>query len=1024
MKYTIELNTIITSVLIVIIGFLAYLYLSSDGNSNDSIFLVIIGYIFLICLLVLSFLIQFRRSGEFLQKNDELSATLEELEASQDELRKNFENLLESEQNLRESEEKFRSLVENAFEPIAIVDMQGMILFVNQAACNVLEVPQPKVLINRNIIEFVSPESQNAVINDFTKVNQGFDGFVAEYKGVTANGNSIYIESIGKIISYNGNTADLLSLRDITNQKLIQQRLEKQNEVINEAYSELSCVEEHLRSNYNDLIIKERELRESEERFRAIFSMVPQPILLTKVSDGCVIDCNQAAVTLFGIVYDQIIGKTTFELSLWKDESERILFLSELNSKKSVNHHELHWRDPDGDYRYLLYSSRLLEIKGEEVLLNVGFDLSDLKRAEELLRESEEVFRNPVEHSPVGIFLAQEGFFQYINPRLAQMFGYPADQLLTLPLNSLFYNEKENAGIHFQELSLSSNSPQSIHELKGSRYDGSLIDLEVYTATMKFRGKNAIYGTIIDVTYRKQIETARQQSEKMYRLITENMQDVVWILDPETWFFRYVSPSVKRLRGYTAEEVMAQPFSASLDPDVYNYLKGVIMNKGKRFTENPSITEYYSSQLVLPCKDGKQITTETVTNFILNNETGKMEVLGVSRDITERKKFEREIESKTLELYEINEELSARNEELLAIEDERRMAYEELARKQALLTEQQNSLHNAQAIAHLGNWDWRIKENHFFASEEFYRIFGFESAEIIPSFAEICSHISNDGLSPLQNLILSLQNSGSGNSIDITITRPDGTKRILQVSGKAGYINGHELGQISLIFLDVTRQKEMEKELLEAAKEKEILLREIHHRVKNNMQIISSLISMQSRSLSDSHIQNLFKEIQTRVRTLSLVHEMLYKSENLNTIDYRNYIKSLSKYLLESYNTSQKEILFIIPDHEVILSLEKAVPCSLIITELITNSLKYAFSGRTKGEISIDLRYLDGLSGYVLDYQDNGTGFRIDPDTRQRSGFGMKLIHGLTKQLSGTSWVDESKPGVHYVITFPRTDGI
>jgi len=956
---------------------------------------------------------------ELLRKMQIYMQLMKSYEASQDELKENYEKQLVTERSLRESEEKFKSLVEYAFEPIAILDMQGAVLFVNRATADMLEVSDPAWLIGRNILEFLAPESHQAVIDDFIKVSQGLDGYIAEYQLITTKGNRRNIESIGKAIVYGGLPADLISIHDVTFQIQARQKLESQNEIIKTAFDDLTLVEEDIRANYNDLLLKERELRESEERFRAIYSMVPDPIILTRVLDGSIIDCNQAVVNIIGIPIDQIIGKSSFEFCFWESETSREAFLEEVLNNQKTDRKELLWKDAKGNVRYLLFSSQILDISGENILLTVGFDLTELKQAEQLLRQSEEMFRNPVEQSPVGIFLAQDGSFIYSNPCLAQMFGYTEDRFLLTPFDSLFSSEDKMNVSPFSDDFTNSDSRESFHELKGIRSDGSLMELEVYTASMLYQGKMAIYGTIIDVTYRKQMENARLNSERMYRLITENMKDVVWILDPQTWYFRYVSPSVRHLLGYTAEEMMAKSPSDTLDPNVCVYLKDFFQSKCEEFLQNPSLNEYMTSQLAQPCKDGSQVMIEMITNFFMNEENGRVEILGVSRDINERKRAEQEIERKSCEIYEKNEQLFAANEELTAIEDERRKAFEELALKQALLTEKQESLRNAQAIAHIGNWDWKIQENIFYASEEFYVIFGFDLPGFVPSFSDICIHLSVQDQSRLQELLHTLQSSGSAESIDITILRSDGTERILHVRGKSEYNDDNEIIQITLIVFDVTKQRQMEKELLEAAHEKEILLREIHHRVKNNMQVISSLISMQSRSLPDSMAKDLFKETQTRVRTLSLVHEMLYKSDNLNNINYRKYIQSLSNYLMESYAVSRGKITCIIPNSDVQISIEKAVPCSLIITELVTNSLKYAFSEGMKGEISIDFQYNCDLAEYVLDYRDNGKGFSEDKNDVPSAGFGSTLIRGLTRQLSGTMEIDTPGCGVHYTITFP-----
>lgn len=770
---------------------------------------------------------------------------------------------------------------------------QGTILFGNQALADLLDIYEINDIIGRNVMEFIAPESRDGVTQDFMQVAQGVDGFISEYQVVSAKGRRIFLESVGKIISYKGGTADLLSLHDITYRVQAEEELRVQNELIHTAYHDLTLIEEQVRANYDELLIKEQEIRESEE-----------------------------------------------------------------------------------------------------------------------------MFRNPVEQSPVSIFLAQDGYFRYVNARLAQLLGHAREELLHIPVQELFSSQN---GVDVKSLLSGMNTDlpsNACHQIQGYRADGSILELEMYAAGMQYQGTLATYGTIIDVTERRQIERARHQSEKMYRLITENMKDVVWIVDLLTWYPRYVSPSIFRLCGFTPEEAMQQRLFEMVNPELAENMKDLILPQLEEFNKSPENKIYYQSQYEQTCKDGSTVFTEVTYNFFINDETGNVEILGVSRDISATRRAEIEIEKKTLELYRKNEDLYAINEELTAIEEERRNAYEHLSQQQKQLAEHETSLRNAQAIAHLANWEWKPQRNQLYASDEFFRICGIESGQT-PGYDELCTLIAPIDRERFRKLVKTIQTSGSAPSIDISIIRPDQTLRTVRVQGKAEFDDHATLTHFTLIILDITVQKQMEKDLIDANIEKEILLREIHHRVKNNMQVISSLLSLQSRTIQDQTVQHLFMETQNRVRSLSLVHEMLYKSESLNNINYRKYIQSLATYLLNSYHLTKGTVTFVIPEHEVQISIEKAVPCSLVITELITNSLKYAFPNGDRGEIRINFSYDEKSSEYVLEYQDTGRGFPPDLDPRKPSGFGSTLIQGLTRQLSGILTIERGDPGVHYRIVFP-----
>ena len=174
---------------------------------------------------------------------------------------------------------------------------------------------------------------------------------------------------------------------------------------------------------------------------------------------------------------------------------------------------------------------------------------------------------------------------------------------------------------------------------------------------INYQGSPHILSVSRDITQRKEKEEIIRESEEKYRLLTENMKDVIWILDAETLMFKYISPSVEKLRGYTVDEIMAEPLDAALTPDSSNNLKAVNsahIEKLKNGTE--SYDKHFINEIEQPCKDGSTVWTEVITKFHFNEKTGHIEIHGVTRDITERKKSEEEILQKNKELQKVNME--------------------------------------------------------------------------------------------------------------------------------------------------------------------------------------------------------------------------------------------------------------------------------------------------------------------------------------------------------------------------------
>lgn len=188
--------------------------------------------------------------------------------------------------------------------------------------------------------------------------------------------------------------------------------------------------------------------------------------------------------------------------------------------------------------------------------------------------------------------------------------------------------------------------------------------------------------------------------------------------------------------------------------------------------------------------------------------------------------------------------------------------------------------------------------------------------------------------------------------------------------------------------------------LKQANKQNELLLREIHHRVKNNLQIINSLLSLQSRKTSNPDVIAMMQESSSRIHSIALIHNKLYEQQRINRLDIQDYIEQLGAHLVSIYNVRKKDVQFKVNAHEVQLDIDTAIPVGLILTELITNSLKYAFPGREQGEIHVDVRR-EGDLEYELIFKDNGIGIPEEKRQQRNETLGFRLIHSLTRQLAG-----------------------
>ena len=188
-------------------------------------------------------------------------------------------------------------------------------------------------------------------------------------------------------------------------------------------------------------------------------------------------------------------------------------------------------------------------------------------------------------------------------------------------------------------------------------------------------------------------------------------------------------------------------------------------------------------------------------------------------------------------------------------------------------------------------------------------------------------------------------------------------------------------------------------------KEKEFLIKEIHHRVKNNLEVVSSLLSLQSTHIEDKKIKENMHQIQNRIQSMSMIHQNLYQGKNLASIEMRNYFKILGDYVLHSYGAGQR-INMVYEMKEIELNVDIAIPIGLIVNELITNALKYAFPGNIKGTITVGL--VQKTDYLELKVTDNGIGIKKGSNANG-TGFGTQLIALLTKQLDGKMVLQQKK---------------
>lgn len=246
---------------------------------------------------------------------------------------------------------------------------------------------------------------------------------------------------------------------------------------------------------------------------------------------------------------------------------------------------------------------------------------------------------------------------------------------------------------------------------------------------------------------------------------------------------------------------------------------------------------------------------------------------------------------------------------------------------------------------------------------------------------------------------------------------PDGVKIWTQTFLNPIYSEDNEVSEVACMSYEITEKKVIEEQMIETIREKEVLLQEVHHRVKNNLQVISSILNLQSSYVKDENSLKILRESQNRIKSMSFIHESLYHTGNFSQIEFSEYIYSLTTNLIHSYSYEKSNIKLNTDFEKTFLSLDQAIPCGLIVNEIISNALKYAFAPEEGGEIFCSIVTKDNK--IELRMGDNGIGMPSTIDYRNSDTLGLQLIYTLIEQLNATIDVD-TESGTNYFITFDK----
>ena len=440
-------------------------------------------------------------------------------------------------------------------------------------------------------------------------------------------------------------------------------------------------------------------------------------------------------------------------------------------------------------------------------------------------------------------------------------------------------------------------------------------------------------------------EKALKKREEEYRLLVENQTDLIIKLDLEGRLL-FISKSFCEIFSQKEEDLLGENFLNLLPHNN----RHIMQNFLERLCKAP-----YSGLIEqeIFTKDGTQCIS-WANKAVLDKEGKVISIVGVGRDITRQKKAEKALkdsESKYRAIFENTGTLTLIFEKDMTI-----------------------SLVNSEFLKFSGysqkEVECKLSWLDFVAPEDIERMEGYHR-------------------------ILRLNSSAIPKNYEVSLVNKDGEKK--NFFANFDMIPGTNQGLIS--FMDITDRKIAENKIKRSLKEKELLLREIHHRVKNNLQIISTLLTLQSAQIKDQKVIDLYKESQNRIQSMALIHEKLYQSQEISRINLPDYVQTLVSDLFFSYGTDKELIEPVLDVDDVSMGIDTAIPCGFIINELVSNSLKYAFP-EGEGKINVSLHKLsDG--NYSLKIFDDGIGLPQNLDIRKTDTLGLQIVNNLVNQIDG-----------------------
>ncbi|NQT26753.1 PAS domain S-box protein [candidate division KSB1 bacterium] len=708
------------------------------------------------------------------------------------------------------------------------------------------------------------------------------------------------------------------------------------------------------------------ERKQAEEALRSalqlnenIVKSSPIGILIYDSAGNC-IAANNAAAEAVGATKDQVLQQNYHKIDSWKKSGLYDVALRSMQ-EKAKKRHEIQVKTTFGKVCILDIHLVPITIENEPHLLIMSDDITDRKQAEEkLLKISERL--------ELAMDAGEHGFWDwnldtndvYFSPRYYTMLGYEPGELpmrletwvdLMHPDDQkTIVPEVENYVKHAQAYEV---------EFRMKTKDGNWRWISGRGKSYK-KDKDDIphraVGVHVNITERKQAEEALKDNENRLKIMFESAPDAYYLNDFEGKFTDG-NKAAEALLGYSREELIGRNFVDAGILTIDQAEKAVSVLARNINGESSGPDEY-----TLIRKDGSTVNVEILTHPVVIN--GEDRVLGIARDITKRKQAEEALE-----------------------EDEERY--------RQIFQFSPDSI-----IIH--DMDMNLMAVNNKAVEEF----GYLKEELLE---KTIYELHSETELKHSDQVLAIMKKKGMLKVETKFIRKDGSVFLAEVTPCKYTLRGKPI--IHVVIRDITVRKHAEEMIQKNLKEKEILLRELYHRTKNNMQVIISMLRMRSRSIQDENMLFTFGEIENKIQSMALVHQKLYESQDLSSLNLKSYFNDLISLIHQSYLMGDDRIKLNYEAVDAPVLIDTAMPLGLVLNELLSNAVKHAFPKERKGEIHVRLD-AGPKKGLVIEVSDNGVGLPRGFNVEKDGNLGLQTVIDLAKYQLGGEVMFESKNGL------------